>query len=449
MLDESDDKIIRHLRRQEWPLTAWLFGSIQLDQRYFDSNDRFSTALECIGDIETITHFDHNDPFLESDDDSEELVDANYRLTIKYVRKFKRVRAPIPFIAISAEDRFLILTPVRYWSFLDGEYSCGYTKKLDFECFKYKDKLTSPRPHDEILQETWKHATKSGDRDMRYKDNFSALLVQRYGVALILENGSKWELGGLLEAEQDPLMETLQRIIDREFVEELNEGDHNQKDDKEIDDDNETSVDDHEGEPWYEVLGLSPTPTTEEVLAIHEEINKLTESETEKLNKAREEGIDWVRSETAIPWYEILDVSPNATVDEVKAAHRDKIKQYHPDRVSSLGEKLRLVAEQESKKINAAKEEGLGRFQQDNGTDDTLEDEVIGDGNESDEFWWETLGLSADVPPDIDVIEWAHTEKDRQLDEKILKLHTAIGAAYDYLEATNSQGDADSGVHRS
>lgn len=448
MSHEPDDRIIRHLKRQEWPLTAWLFGSIQLDQHYFNSNPDFPTALECIENIETITHFNHDDLFLESDDDSAELVDANYRPTIEYVRKFKRIRAPVPFIAISTEDNFLILTPLRYWSFLDREYSCGDTNKLDFECFKYEVKLTSPRPYDEIVRETWRHATKSGDRDMRYKDNFSASLVQRYGVALILENGSKWEFGGLLEAEQDPLMETLQRIIDREF-EEFDEGDQNQEEDEEIDDDNETSVDDHEGEPWYEVLGLSPTPTTEEVLAIHEEINKLTESETEKLNKAREEGLDWVRSETAVPWYEILEVSPNATVDEVKVAHRDKIKQYHPDRVSSLGDKLRLVAEQESRKINAAKEEGLGRSQQSNGTDDTLENEIIEDGNDSDEFWWEILGLSADVPPDIDVIEWAHTEKDRQLDEKILKLHTAIGAAYDYLEATNSESDGDVGVRRS
>jgi hypothetical protein len=99
-----------------------------------------------------------------------------------------------------------------------------------------------------------------------------------------------------------------------------------------------------------------------------------------------------------------------------------------------LGEKLRLVAEQESKKLNAAKEEGLGRSQQDNDTDDTLEDENIGDEGESDEFWWDILGLSSDVPPDIDIIEWAHTEKKRQLDEKVFKLTTALSSAYDYLE---------------
>lgn len=336
---------------------------------------------------------------------------------------------------------------------MDGDYSCGETNKLDFECFKYEDKLTSPRPQDEILQETWKYATKSGDRDMRYKDNFSVSLVQRYGVTLLLQNGSKWEFGGLSEADQDPLMEALQKIIDREIVEEFVEGDQDDEKDEEIDDDDETSTDDqgeeYGGESWYEVLGLSPTPTTEEVLATHEEANKFTESETEKLNKAREEGLCWARLEAAIPWYEILDVSPIATEDEVRAAHRDKIKQYHPDRVSSLGEKLRLVAEQESKKLNAAKKEGLGRSQQDNGTDDPLEDEDIEDEKQSDEFWWDTLGLSPDVPPDIDIIEWAHTEKKRQLDEKIFRLNTAICAAYDCLDTESPESDGDSGVHRS
>jgi hypothetical protein len=76
MSREAEDDTIRHLRRQEWPLTAWLFGSIQLDQRYFESNLQFSKAFRRIENIENITHFNHCDPDLESDEEAEKLIDG-------------------------------------------------------------------------------------------------------------------------------------------------------------------------------------------------------------------------------------------------------------------------------------------------------------------------------------------------------------------------------------
>ena len=67
---------------------------------------------------------------------------------------------------------------------------------------------------------------------------------------------------------------------------------------------------------------------------------------------------DWDGTDERRHWYEILGVTSKATYDEIKAAYHEQIKLYHPDRVAALGPKLRKLAEQESKALNAAYEEG-------------------------------------------------------------------------------------------
>lgn len=52
--------------------------------------------------------------------------------------------------------------------------------------------------------------------------------------------------------------------------------------------------------------------------------------------------------------YKTLEIEPTASPVEVRAAYKKKIREYHPDRVSGLGEKLRKMAEEESKLINKA-----------------------------------------------------------------------------------------------
>lgn len=53
-------------------------------------------------------------------------------------------------------------------------------------------------------------------------------------------------------------------------------------------------------------------------------------------------------------WHDVLKVSPNATLDEIQAAYKTLIRQYHPDKVASLGNELIALAEEKSKAINAA-----------------------------------------------------------------------------------------------
>ncbi len=52
----------------------------------------------------------------------------------------------------------------------------------------------------------------------------------------------------------------------------------------------------------------------------------------------------------------VLGLRGEMTREEVKKAYRKLVTQYHPDRVAHLGEKMRLSAEEEMKKINEAYE---------------------------------------------------------------------------------------------
>ncbi len=55
--------------------------------------------------------------------------------------------------------------------------------------------------------------------------------------------------------------------------------------------------------------------------------------------------------------YEVLGVNSNANTDEIKAAYKLKISEYHPDKVAHLGEELQRLAREKSDEINKAYEE--------------------------------------------------------------------------------------------
>lgn len=54
--------------------------------------------------------------------------------------------------------------------------------------------------------------------------------------------------------------------------------------------------------------------------------------------------------------YKILEVSPDATDDEVKKSYRRLAKEHHPDKVAHLGENMMKAAEEKFKKLNEAYE---------------------------------------------------------------------------------------------
>ncbi len=52
--------------------------------------------------------------------------------------------------------------------------------------------------------------------------------------------------------------------------------------------------------------------------------------------------------------YATLSINSSVTIEEIKSAYKQKVKEYHPDRVASLGVELKQLAEQKTQQINKA-----------------------------------------------------------------------------------------------
>ena len=54
--------------------------------------------------------------------------------------------------------------------------------------------------------------------------------------------------------------------------------------------------------------------------------------------------------------YRVLEITPDATDEEVKKAYRKMAVKYHPDKVATLGEDVQKAAEEKFKAVNQAYE---------------------------------------------------------------------------------------------
>jgi len=78
------------------------------------------------------------------------------------------------------------------------------------------------------------------------------------------------------------------------------------------------------------------------------------EKETETLKEQVGSEPDWLRSKDP---YQILGISREATVEEVKGAYKKLASQYHPDKVTHLGADFQDLANKKFQKIEWAYKE--------------------------------------------------------------------------------------------
>ena len=68
-----------------------------------------------------------------------------------------------------------------------------------------------------------------------------------------------------------------------------------------------------------------------------------------------------VRAAVKEAWWDVLQVSPTATDDEIRASYRRLIKDHHPDRATHLPAELQAEMERATKRLNEAYELALKR----------------------------------------------------------------------------------------
>ena len=91
---------------------------------------------------------------------------------------------------------------------------------------------------------------------------------------------------------------------------------------------------------------------------LNETVAKADKARTDQNKERQDELGDAPIENSTASWFEILEVKQDCSFEELQAAYRKKIMQYHPDRVYSLGPELKTLAEAKMKEINSAFDDG-------------------------------------------------------------------------------------------
>lgn len=85
-----------------------------------------------------------------------------------------------------------------------------------------------------------------------------------------------------------------------------------------------------------------------------EDLKKEIENAFNERNKSRSSP-EGKSENVTLEWaYKTLGISQKASIEEIKAAYKRKVKEYHPDLVQNMGEEIQKLAKQKIQEINYA-----------------------------------------------------------------------------------------------
>ena len=253
-------------------------------------------------------------------------------LEVRYTRKFKRIRAERELLVLSRQSDSLIIAPATYWSMLDGQASIGLTPDVQIKPFAHELRSTQLGEQDEVLDESWQYATKTGDRDLRYKDNYEVYVVRRFGFEIRLQDGTRWRFGRL------PLESCVFIISD--FLQIFGKSLTSESDARHL---------------LEELTGANETDQFTDGVKIDSDIGQDHPDDDKSFDQIG------LKQSQRREWFQILGVDCQASREEIKAARDKLVRQYHPDRlqaVEGLSPDFEALANQKLAEINGAYEEG-------------------------------------------------------------------------------------------
>ena len=85
-----------------------------------------------------------------------------------------------------------------------------------------------------------------------------------------------------------------------------------------------------------------------------EDLKRQIDEAFQKKSNIKIDEDDALKNLTLSDAYKILEVEPNASIEEIKKAYKAKVKQYHPDLVQNLGREIQELANRKLLEINYA-----------------------------------------------------------------------------------------------